>query len=222
MQTALQPIDVEKTISVITGASKPLIEEALAAKVDDQNALTFAVDMLTEIKNRVKQIEGERTALVKPLNDTVKNLNAKFKNLTQPLEEAESALRSKVLVYQRQVEAEARKAAEEERARIQEALRLEAEKAAEQGQQEEAQQLIHAAQVVQVKPEEQGRGGFLGGKSSIQKRWTYEVTDIAALAASNPHLVEPNSAAIGGLIRGGVRELPGVRIFQTESLSVRG
>lgn len=57
-----------------------------------------------------------------------------------------------------------------------------------------------------------------GVTSSVVKRWTYEVTDIKALPAE---MLEVNKGAIQSAIREGKREIPGLRIFQEESLAIR-
>lgn len=58
---------------------------------------------------------------------------------------------------------------------------------------------------------------------AAQKVWRYEVTDVYALYAHNANLVtvEPRAAAIMAAIRGGMRECPGLKIWQEDSTVIR-
>lgn len=57
----------------------------------------------------------------------------------------------------------------------------------------------------------------------VRDNWTFELTDINALFAARPELCEilPLRPAIIGQIRQGVREIPGLRIFNNVSVGVR-
>jgi hypothetical protein len=68
---------------------------------------------------------------------------------------------------------------------------------------------------------EKVRGGATGAVSSITKRWSYRVTDIATLAKARPDLVVDNSSMIRKQISAGIREIPGLEIFQEEHLAIR-
>lgn len=212
---------IEEVTQTIMGGNQSLIQQALTIVVDSDAALSFASDILGEIKMRLKHVEKERTDIVKPINDSVKNINAKFKTVSQPLEDAESALKPKVLKFQAEVERIKREAAEAERKRQEAVLREEAAKAAEIGNAVAAARLEAKSRQVVVKAEESGRGSFTGAKTVVTKRWDFEVTDIVALATAYPGLVMANSALINEAIRGGDRNIPGLRIYQKEDLSVR-
>lgn len=59
--------------------------------------------------------------------------------------------------------------------------------------------------------------------SSVRTLWTFDVTDIAALYAARPELVEltPKRAAILALIRDGTREIPGLVIRKEVTVNAR-
>lgn len=217
----IQQVDVERVTSLIMGETRTLVEAAFRADVKSDADLSTAVDVLREIKDRMKRVEKERTDMVKPINSAVQNINAKFKQVLEPLEDAERALKAKTLDYQRTKEAEARAKAEEERKRIQEEMLARAERIAAVGNVEKAVEVAEKAAVITVKPEETGRGGFTGAKSTIRLTWTFDLEDVTALAAARPDLVAPDAAKINQVIREGAREIPGLRIYQKESLSVR-
>lgn len=54
-------------------------------------------------------------------------------------------------------------------------------------------------------------------------RWAFEVTDMAALFAARPDLVkaEPRTREITGEISAGVREIPGIRIYEDSAVVLR-
>jgi hypothetical protein len=56
------------------------------------------------------------------------------------------------------------------------------------------------------------------GVASVQTTWTFEVVDAASVP---PTYLTADTVAIGRAVRGGVREIPGVRIFARESIAGR-
>ena len=76
------------------------------------------------IKAEVKKLEARRDSFVRPLNDTVKRINAGFKDATAALEQALDAYRRPMTTYQAEL-ARVRKEAED--AALREQARLVAE-----------------------------------------------------------------------------------------------
>ena len=154
-----------------------------------------AYDVLTVIKERLKFIEGKRTAITKPLNKSLKEVNALFKELSQPLKDADAIIRTKVLGFRN----EQRLIAEKEEAKRH---KLQAAHAAKGHK-------VHAPAVVEA----------VVGKSTTQKRWVFEVLDI--MKVPKEYLVI-DSAEVNDAIADGKRDIPGLKIYQKETLSVRG
>jgi hypothetical protein len=190
--------------------------------------LSDATDLVKTIKVRTKEIEEERTKLVKPFNDGVKAINARFKAMTAPLEEAESAVKQKMLSFQKEEERRAREEqekAEKIRAELEAKKRKEEEEAANDPTldrpllpplptmpvQEVAIQSTH-------RPTTYGQTGAV---STVKKVWGFEVKDIAALAAAHPNLVLANEVEINRIIRGKGGEIAGLHIFEKEIIQVR-
>lgn len=183
--------------------------------------LSHATDIVKAIKTRTKEIEDERTRLVKPFNEGVKNINARFKAMTAPLSDAEAELKSKMLAFQK----------DEERRANEEAARLEALRQESIAKQEEqaadptldrpiAEPLPVTAEPIasQHRPTTYGQTGAV---STIKKQWAFELTDIQALAAARPDLVQVDTVKINQEIRGKGGEIPGLRIFENEIVQVR-
>lgn len=200
--------------------------------------LEKASDLLKFIKSTFKKAEEERKAITDPINASVKILNSRFKTITDPLSTAEGNVKGKILAF----EQERRRKAEEE---AREQARLAAIKAAEdearRKAEEESAKAIEDGQIdifadpveVEVKIDEASlvipepvvnvapvRGAY-GSTTSVVKRWTFRVTDIAALAAYDKDLVAAVSVEINKRIRDGVRDIPGLDIYQDETISSR-
>ena len=167
--------------------------------VDNEDTARNATGLLVFVANAKRKLEEQRVFLVKPLNDHVKNINAKFKEWVQPLDVADRVVRGKMLDFQK----------------LQEALRAEA--------QLEQERLAEVPEGFDDLPEDLPvvaprliRGDT--GSTSMKKTWTFEVTDEALVPRKYLMLDE---GVINLAVRGGERDIPGIRIYQQESLSVR-
>jgi hypothetical protein len=149
----------------------------------------------------------------------VKTINDRFKRILEPLAEAESDIKGKMLTFQQE---EARKA---------EALRLESEKKAREEAERIAREhaaakpecpvpLVEVIPVVQPLPPKTTYGQY-GAVSSMKKVWAYELLDIKALAAARPDLVVTDAGKISAEIRSSGGDIPGLRIFQKDTIAVR-
>lgn len=198
-----------------------LCDAATGVVIIGTEDLSEATDLVKLIKTRYKEIEGERVQMVKPFNDGVKHINERFKKMLEPLESAESEIKKKMLTFQ-QEEARIAEAArkEAERKAAEEAERL-AKEAAERSPAEPVVTEVVASVVPFVPPPPKTTYGQYGAVSSMRKIWAYEVTDIAALAASRPDLVTVDAGRINAEIRGKGGEIPGLRIFEKETIAIR-
>jgi len=158
---------------------------------EDENK---AYTVLTTIKDRLKFIEERRTKITVPLNKSLREVNALFKDLSKPLKDADAVIRNKILEFRREQEEKAAKE-EAKRRKLQESHKAKGHK-------------VGAPAVVEAEV----------GRSTVQKRWTFEAVDYDKIPRK--YLI-PNKAAIDYAIRKGVRKIAGLRIYQKEILSVR-
>lgn len=207
----------------LKSTAQELCESAEDVTIFTRNDLSIATDLVKTIKVRHKEIEDERKRIVTPFNDGVKAINARFKAMTTPLEEAEDAVKGKMLVFQKSEE----KRAYEEQARI-DAIRIAAEKKAAEEAEESSNgddirsMPIPAPAIAPVVPVHRPTTyGQTGAVSTVKKVWAFEVTDIVALAASRPDLVSANEVNINREIRGQGGVIPGLRIYEKEIMQVR-
>ena len=105
-----------------TSAEKKLAA-ARAIIIDSPDMYEISAGELGAIKKRAKELEEQRTNIVKPLNDAVKNINAMFKGPLEFLGEAEAVIKKAMIGYNEEQEKKRRaeqaaleaKAAEERR-----------------------------------------------------------------------------------------------------------
>lgn len=187
------------------------------------------------VKDFMKKIEARRTELVKPLNERVKEINAYAKQIGAPLEAAESHIKKQLVSWERVLEQK-----RQEEMRKLEAARKQAEAEAQaklKAQQEEAETVAMFMEEKEVKrteiiqQAEAERAIFAIEKdhkeaektvaaikvSGARKTWTFEVTDEALIPRAYLCIDEK---AIRQAVRDGIREIPGVNIFQETSIAI--
>lgn len=197
----------------ITLNTPQLITAAEQAEIWDSEGYSQAADLAKFISEAVKNIEAERKRITGPMNDSLKATNNFFKKASDPLDRALLLIKSKILEYQRKeqerAEKLARQLAEEQAAKLAADLPpLEANQVLEST---EAQ--IKA--VTSMAPN-MARGDF--GKVITQKRWQFTVKDISQVHIS---LLQVNESAVKKLIAEGVRDIPGIEVYQVETATVR-
>lgn len=85
MNTAVQIANEQQIVSTVS----QLCDAAGGVVILSREDLSEATDLVKLIKTRARGIEDERTRLVKPFNDGVKRINARFKQMLEPLDSAE-------------------------------------------------------------------------------------------------------------------------------------
>lgn len=174
-----------------------------------------------------------------PFLDAGRDVDSFFKVHLDRLERIRNAFQAVATDYQRKVAAEARRKAEEEarRAREEEAARIEAARKAEaenRGKHAEnhaakadaAADRAHAAEAVANASaadltRQRTESGIL---ATAKTEWAFEIVDINELDLNALRLLikrDAIEAAIRQAIKNGVRQLPGVRIFEEVKATFR-
>jgi hypothetical protein len=152
---AIAPTLEQVKASEVATQVASIVTQAQAIEVRTPQEAAAATEFLSQIATAKRKAEDARTYLVKPLNDHVKAINARFKEQAKPLDEADGVVRGKVLAFRREeedrqraeqkrIDAERRereRQAEEERRRAQE----EAARAAREAEAAEAARLAQIA-----------------------------------------------------------------------------
>ena len=192
-ETELQ--NIESQISPVIGKAE---EYVIITVKDVEDASSF----LKEIKDMEKVVENKRTEFTKPLNQSLKSINETFKKMKEPLGQARDLLTKKILSW-RKIEADRIVA---EQAAYRKKQEAEAELRRLQGKPEVEEESIIVAPIVNK----------IGNMQTV-KRWTFDVEDFSKVP--DKYKVIEN-VAVRNAIRDGVRDIPGLNIFQEESLSI--
>jgi len=210
---------LSKSVDQVDQKELALVQEANSIEVQAQSFtiandtdMVNATNLLSVIAKTKKELEEQRKFLVKPLNDHVKSINDRFKAYTLPLDRADTILRKKVLEYRqeqerkrREEEERLRKLAEKEQARLE-------KKAEKKGEPAPPPIIVPTldgpAKTVQADL----------GTASVKQVWTYEIVDENQIPREYLMVDEKKIAAV---VKAGVRNIPGVRIYQADQLAIR-
>lgn len=209
----------------IVNNAQELVAQASRVVIASNEDNEKASDLVKFIKTCFKKAEDDRKSITDPLNAVIKNINARYKLITEPLLNAEHEVKTAMLTFSQEQRRIAEQKERDRRAAEEAALLEQAAKAEQENKPVDADMLLDQAAEVNSAPvvvqQPQTVRGDYGSSSSIKKTWTYRVTDIKALAAAHPELVLENSPVIRQRIREGIREMAGVEIYQEESIAVR-
>ncbi|MEA3537642.1 MAG: hypothetical protein U9R73_00765 [Pseudomonadota bacterium] len=230
---------------VVIDFDEAIRTEGLAKRVDDliasagragecdsaEKAEKFG-DLIRKGGVAAKAIEAEREKLNRPLLTAQRALKGKSDGYISRLDAAMKGARAKLNAYmveqdriaqekRRLAEEQARKAAEAEQARIQ--AELDAQAAAGEGDTEfaEVAPLVEITPAVVEAPVIRTDEGTHVG---LTAKWDHEIESVRKLPDSilkHEKVIEALNKVIGQQVRSGTRQIKGVRIFQTKSVSVR-
>lgn len=201
-------------VNKLTTETNSVVESAKSLVIADSSGLQYATDVLGWVAKAKKNLEERRKFFTKPLNDQVKRINDLFKDLGAPLETADSILRGKVLTY-RQEQEKIRRAEEERLRKLQqeEQRRIEAE-AIEKGEVAVFTPPPPAPVIQQQAKTVSGDYGAVSAKLV----WDFDIVDEAQIPRE---FLLVNDKAIRAAVKAGVRNIPGVKVYQKEELAVR-
>jgi len=207
---ALSIPQLDKVVLSLSKQAQKYLEYAQNRIISDREGVKGATEDLSLIANTKKAIEAKRQDYVAPLNAQVKEYNAFFKTLTDPITEADQVTRRKVLDYNREIERQ-----------IQEAERIEAEKL-KLAQDEMALKGEYTVDLAPVeKPDATPQRVQTDvGTASKMVVWKWEVED-KSLVPQDYLVID--ATKVGQVVRAskGSVAIPGIRIFSEDILQVR-
>lgn len=198
--------DAQEQIQHLATACKNIV-------INSSDSLEQAKELAKNAKKIENLIEDKRKEITKPLLDEKKQIDDYAKSVTADLNTAVKELRDKILRYEQ----------EQERIRQEELRKIEAERRAKE--EELRKQMLEnqtvdedAVKELQVLKSQQAAIISETPKNSITKVWTFEYVDIGLIPID---YMMPNEPKIKQAIKSGVREIPGLVIFQKELLTLR-
>ncbi len=203
---------VRVALAVYDAEIDKMVAQAEALTVTDDATNARAVEMANQAKKIDAAIERVRKELVLPPNEYVKSVNGLAKGFQGRLGTIVASLRGKVGSYAQRIEMERRKAEEAAR-KAQEELQAKIDAEAKAAQVEPVQV---AAPVV---PKQSTIVRTEAGSATQRKVWKHEITDEGQVPREYLMIDE---AKVRQAVKQGVREIPGVRIYEHTEIAFRG
>ena len=212
--TNLIPIETEqnvkKDIALLSTQAQTLI-------VQDEVTFAGAADFLSKVKVRIKRLDAMKEDLTRPFADALKEARNKFKMMSEPYEQMEASLKSKMNAYIQLKEAQAQKEAYEAKLKADEENNkriLEQKEAEAKGEPVKEVEMVEAAQVEAPKTQVRTESGM----AYVQKRWKARITDEKIVPRE---FLGVDQVKVNDAIKSGVREIPGIEIFEESTVAVR-
>jgi len=200
----------DKKIEEIKKDAKALQIKVQKIKITTDKEVVQATEMLSQVNARAKRIEEIRLSYTKPLNDSLRKINADFKMALAPYEEMLKILKRAILDFR--AEQEMKRRAEEEK------LRKEAERKALAEAKKNRTSQKKALENVIVPTIEKQDSTIHSSSGSLKARmvWKHRITDFSKLPDEYKVV---NDKAIRSARQGGLMVIPGVEFYQEEELS---
>ena len=186
----------EKDVKIIEEESSILLKQADSYVIKSAQDVDSASEFLSEVKGLENRIEAKRLEFTKPLNQSLKAINETFKKLSKSLVDARQIVAIRILDW-RKAENDRIAKEEERRRKIQDAH-------------ERAGHEVKAPIILEKLEKRMG-------DTQARKVWSWKLVDFNKVPDSYKEI---SPVAINQAIRNGIREIPGLRIFQEESLSI--
>jgi len=177
-----------KEVSLITTKSNELV--VIKSDAD----IVKAAEFLVFVKDKINSLEDERQLYTKPINESLKRLNSRFKSLTEPLKEAERAVKDAIIKYK----------AEREEQRLKDQDKLQKKNGD-----------MNIALIDSVPDIVESKSGEI----RTTRRWVFEIVEVNKVPKEYLMI---DSDKVNEAISEGIRNIPGLKIYQKEDLSVYG
>lgn len=200
-----------------------LLDAATRANAVDDDTAGRCGELVKQMRAAMKVVEDAHATIKAPYLAAGRAIDSAKNELVGKLDDAKRGVEAKQSTYLR--EQEAIRAAEARRQReAYEARRREDEERARAAMDVDAAEAVFGEPTPVMEPERQVIRGDYGAAVSGTKVWLSQVTDyeVAFIAvANNAKVREAIDTAIKALVRGGVREIDGVRIWSDIKASNR-
>lgn len=208
-----------------------LLDDAVTINTDITNdeASAKASDFVVSARRLAKSAEDCRIEEKEPFLNAGREVDAFFKEMVAPLSEAQLKINGRVTSYiNAKVAAEKKRQAEAEKIAREESARklAEAEAASNSGDADKALDAAvrlesyanEAASVVHARPAELARTTSASGvTTTLKTTWAFEIIEAGKIPLEALRAYLPQEAlekAITAAVKYGVREMPGVRIYE--------
>lgn len=213
-QYQLAITQAKQSLSSFIETGKALLDKAEAIEILDKPEYEEGAKLFAQVKSYKKIIDSQRKELIKLPYDYVKRVNAFAKEISKPLDDAETIIKQKLIDYEAKKELERReqeKRAKEERKRLQEQLNKEA--------QEKGVEAVILPEVMFPKEEKNIVHTEAGDTVYTRTVWDFEIVDFAKVP--DEYKIIDEKKVRQAINRLGIRDIPGLKIFQKKTVVKR-
>lgn len=210
-ETTLTVIDPNTDLEIqkLHGEAVKLENYAKSRVITTKEDLKPATNDLTIIARLKKAFESRRHEIIAPLQQQIKTVNAAFESITLPILSADNITRVKILEFQRQEDVKRQKQEEINELRMTAARKEAALKGGE---------ITESVDLVEVDAEVPKRVSTDMGSTGQRMIPKWEEINFAEVPDEYKML---DSAKIGKVVRAGLRNIPGIRIWEEPTLVVK-
>lgn len=201
-------LETDALIQRIETEGDRLLDWAGRRVIDTNDDLVAATADLGVIANLLKEAEAKRKEYTGPLNAFIKRVNDYFKTATDSLQQADRLNRDKVKAFKAEVERRCREAEAIEAGRLELARREMALKGEITGD------LSPVSAPEPVPAKVHTPVGSMGTRKTAQ----WELVDIDQVPRD---FLTLDTTKVGRVVRAGIREIPGIRIWEEENIVIR-
>lgn len=182
--------NIEPTIKKESKEIATITSRADKIMIKNDKDVVEATEVLAQIKARKDNIEEIRKEFTQPLNQSLRNINSRFKEMIEPLENAERHIKKYILGYR---ELKAKEWKEQEK----------------KLKKENGKDAFLKPMPTKVESDT--------GELRVRKEWKFKITNAELIPRV---YLEVNEKLIRRQINDGVRKIPGIKIYQEENLSI--
>ncbi len=208
------PIETAELMELRNDADGLLNKAREVAAITELTHEARACEFLAQVKRRAKIVDDKRKEYVAPLKAGIDNVNADFKSILIPLEQAEAIVKKGMVAFRDAEEFKAREAARIEAEAVARRMIAEASRDMSQDNLERATEAsweLNDARALAPKTVE-----TQSGKAQFRKSWKFEVVEPNAVERE---FCSPDDRIIRDAVKNGLRETRGIRIWE-ESVPV--
>jgi len=194
------------------------LEKSMAAVyamevVDDKTAAQIT-DLASSAKKAGRAIDMAMKAFVSPANERIKEIRGFAKIFTEKAAAIEAEAKTKIKAWHQSERIKREKEDAEKRRLAEIANKKLAEEAKAIGMSEEDTPKVEVPTAPKLPPVIRTQNG---AKSSVSMVWKFKVEDLCLIPGE---YMIPDNVKIGKAVRAGVRDIPGINIFQDEQISI--
>ena len=218
-ELSLPPASVPQEVSTSQNGIQQAFE-ALPEVIEEESSAEDATALIVTISKLIKEVDAQRTELVKPLNEHVKNINKKFKPISDGLGQIKAEINQRLSSYHVRQQAKAQQEAARLKKLEEDAMLEVAAKAEAEGDAEFANEIMAAAaDGLANRTAEKVMTRTEAGSAHMRSTWKFIVENLKEVPFE---YLTVDEKAVKAAIKSGERKIQGLKIYNELQTIVRG